>query len=286
MSNKLRHPICGRPCHTSRHNVMQVRQGGEGFLDSIKSVLSGAKNIAFGNVGTAISNAMPDSDATARPLYPGEIHTLLKLPNGKYGRANYMGPGSQLLKRLQRNDPPRTYSDKESMAHDSRYYLAKSPADVKRADLKMVDVMQNAKRNKLDAPINISQGLRVIQAKKKLETLTGKNFVDYGPGPGEESGRPLVQAKLNELEKEGFGAKKARPPGDRLKSKLLKQLKGQGVRSLTHKNIRHPVPPDMSGKGILTNIMEGLSTSAGKLLLPFIKKMIASKYEAMRKAQR
>jgi hypothetical protein len=170
------------------------------------------------------------------------------------------------------------------MAHDARYFLATSPADVKRADLKMIDVMQKGKLNKLDNPINITQGLRVIQAKNKLETLTGKNFVDYGPGKGEEGSRPLVQAKLAELEKEGFGSKKQRLPGDKLKSKLIKQMaKGRLVSSLTHKNIRHPARPNISGEGILTNIMESLSTSAGKLLLPFIKKMIASKYDDIRR---
>jgi hypothetical protein len=279
MSYKLRHPISGAHCRTSRHT--HNNQGGTGFLDSIKSVLSGAKNIAFGDIGTALSNAAPSSDANARPLFSGEIHTMLKLPNGKMGRANFMGPGTHLPERLRRGDPPRTYSDKESMAHDARYFLATSPADVKRADLKMIDVMQKGKLNKLDNPINITQGLRVIRAKNALENMTGKNFVDYGPGKNEEGSRPLVQAKLNELEKQGFG-KKARLPGDKLKSKLIKQMaKGRLVRSLTHKNIRHP--SRMSGEGILTNIMESLSTSAGKLLLPFIKKMIASKYDDIKR---
>jgi hypothetical protein len=283
VNNKLRNPVCHKRCTHHRIDLMQnyhQDQGGNGFVDSLKNLFSGAKkvvstvkDVAFGDVGTAISNALPDSDQNARPLYSGEMHAFLRLPDGKMGRANYMGPGTHLVDRLKRADPPRTFSDKESQAHDSRYFLAKSPDDVKRADLKMVDVMQRAKRNKLDDPINVMQGLRLIQAKNKLETMTGKNFVDYGPGKGEESGRPLVEAKLSELEKEGFG-KKPKPPGYKLKNKLIKQV-AAGKLKPTAKNTNRV--SNMEGTGVITDGLEYLSGKAGHALLPLVKKLFQSR---------
>lgn len=72
---------------------------------------------------------IPDSDENARKPYPGERHALLKLKNGKMGRANYMGPGTDIIKRLKRNDPPRTYSDGVAKIHDIDYYMASGAPD-------------------------------------------------------------------------------------------------------------------------------------------------------------
>lgn len=58
---------------------------------TLKNVGSRALNLATGEVGTALSNLMPSSDANARPQYPGEKHAILQLPGGKVGRANFMG---------------------------------------------------------------------------------------------------------------------------------------------------------------------------------------------------
>ena len=41
-----------------------------------------------------------------------------------------------------------------------------------------------------------------------------------------EGDKALARAKLNELEQEGFGSQK--PPGELLRKKLLRQLKGKG----------------------------------------------------------
>jgi len=38
-----------------------------------------------------IKNKIPDSDANARPAFPGERHAVLRLPNGKRGIGNYIG---------------------------------------------------------------------------------------------------------------------------------------------------------------------------------------------------
>ena len=56
---------------------------------------------AYGSeLATSIKNLLPDSDETARPAFAGERHAILQLPNGKYGIGNYIGPGTQVIKRL------------------------------------------------------------------------------------------------------------------------------------------------------------------------------------------
>jgi hypothetical protein len=204
-----------------QENYISQNQGGAGFFDSIKNIFNKTKDIAFGDIGTTLSNLVPDSDSTARPLYSGEVHAFLKLPNGKMGRSNYMGPQTHLIDRLKRGDPPRTLSDKESQAHDIRYGFAKNNQDVRRADEKMIAKMKQIRKNKSDSPFNTTQGLRLIQAKTKFEDLTGKSLVSFGGIP--EGDRKLAKDKLDELEQEGFGP----APGSALKKKLLRQLKGK-----------------------------------------------------------
>ena len=85
--------------------LKEVDMEGEGLGDIIRSVYEkGKEGLKFlyknkdkiqdaytGEIGTAIRNALPSSDDTARPGFPGEKHAILQLPNGKYGVANYMG---------------------------------------------------------------------------------------------------------------------------------------------------------------------------------------------------
>ena len=45
----------------------------------------GAFSFLTGDIATAIKNALPASDASARPSYRGELHGVLQLANGKNG---------------------------------------------------------------------------------------------------------------------------------------------------------------------------------------------------------
>ena len=93
-------------------------QEGDGFIDIIKGIVSKGKQVGrigselsnaySSEIGTSLRNILPNSDETARPGFPGEKHAILKLPNGKYGVGNYIGPGTHLVERLKRGDPPRT----------------------------------------------------------------------------------------------------------------------------------------------------------------------------------
>lgn len=80
-------------------------QRGDGFFDSAASLFGKAKaayeaakpyvsavSDAYGSeLATQVKNLIPSSDDTGRPSFPGEKHAILKLPNGKYGIANYVG---------------------------------------------------------------------------------------------------------------------------------------------------------------------------------------------------
>jgi hypothetical protein len=215
--------------------------GGDGIMDSIRGLMTKGKAAASrasdigsrfsdlytSETGTMLRNLVPSSDENARPAFPGEKHAILKLPNGKYGTANYMGPGTHLEERLKRGDPPRTMADKVAQAHDSRYALAKSQKDVAAADRKMIAKLKELQARRLDSNVNIQMGLRPIQAKLHAESLglvkpgSIATFGDSLKSPN----RGEVEAKLQELEQEGFGL-----PGDMLRKKIMGQMKRKQMR--------------------------------------------------------
>jgi hypothetical protein len=212
---------CGPSCGCS--------QCGSGIFESIRAGLVKGKelgsklsDLATGEFGTSLRNLIPSSDENARDQFPGEKHAVLRLPNGKFGMANYMGPGTHLEERLARGDPPRTMSDKVAQAHDSRYGLAKTQSEVAAADRKMISKLQDMRKKRQDARVNIEMGLRPIQAK-----LQAERFGLVQPGAiasfGDVNNRALVSNKLKQLEQAGFGDF----PGQALKMKLLKQGSGK-----------------------------------------------------------
>ncbi len=192
-------------------------QSGSGFFDSVRN---------FPNVVNKIMNVMPDGDNTARPGFPGEKHQILKLSNGKYGRANYSGPGTRIGERLVRGDPPRTLTDKVAQAHDIRYSFAQSQNDIYNADSKFINKLSQIERAGTDAPFNTKLARTLITGKMALEksglAKSGQIASFGGVAKGDIDNPQQRKAKLQELEQQGFGLL----PGDKLKLKLLaKQLK-------------------------------------------------------------
>jgi hypothetical protein len=191
-------------------------------------------DFAFGEAGTAFSNMLPNSDDNARPQYPGEHHAVMKLPNGRFGRANYMGRGTKVIKRLKLNDPGRTPSDMVAKRHDIDYSLAKDVGDVRKADKRMLASLKRIQSKGLDSRFNIEQGSKLIGAKVMLENMgvDPRKFTSFGD-PGVNKG--LLEAERGKLDLEGYGKKKKRvakklPPGVALRRKLLakssKQMTG------------------------------------------------------------
>ena len=199
-------------------------QKGEGFKsDLLKKLINVLPVRKIGeSLAASISNIFPDSDENARKIFPGEHHAIVKLPNGKFGRANYTGPGTRIVERLAREpggDPPRVLSDKVSQAHDIRYGLGKTEDDIRKADLKMLSSLSDLKRDKLDRNSNIVPAMIGIRGKVVAENfslLSRSQFIDpnFNPSP---SGIQLMKDKLQELEQQGFGFRdkpfKSRRPG-------------------------------------------------------------------------
>ena len=223
---------CVSELRKKRSNEMR----GEGILSSMRKYLNvkaakAVSNLAFGEVGTALSNLAPSSDNNARPMFPGEQHAFLKLPNGKIGRGNYIGPGTQVVKRLARGDPGRNMTDNVAKMHDIQYSLAKDLTGVRKADERMVKTLKKIERTKGDSRYNTQQGMRLIQAKMKLEDLgvDPNKFASFGGISSAD--RPMLEKAQKQLEQEGYGGKKKKvskrlPPGVALRRKLLKNTKG------------------------------------------------------------
>jgi len=215
-------------------------QEGDGFIDIIKGIISKGKkageilgkvsDVYTSETGTALRNLLPNSDETARPGFAGEKHAILKLPNGKYGVGNYIGPGTHLVERLKRGDPPRTEVDKVAQAHDIRYFQAKDVGDIRKADNIMMNKVNEIQRNRGDAPQNIAQA-KLIRAKVlgenlgilKRDAFSG-NFADNAKAA--QANKGMADAKLSTLSQAGYGLglPGGMLPGDALKMKILKQM--------------------------------------------------------------
>jgi hypothetical protein len=253
-----------------KNTFIQNGMEGTGILENIKKAMELGRDIsdiATGPVGTTLRNLLPSSDKNARPGFPGEKHALLKLPNGRIGVANYMGPGTQIEKRLARGDPPRTLSDKVAQAHDIRYSLATNQKDVRNADRKMVSKLKQIERTRGDSKFNTQLGMRMIQAKMLAEkTGLAKPGKIASFGGIKDSSKPGFMTKLDELEQEGFGL-----PGDMLKAKLQTKYSRKRKRG----------PKRTNGKGLalaglgpdkLSKMLSSLTTSK---ILPALLKMLS-----------
>lgn len=124
----------------------------------------------------------------ADDLENGEMHGVLKMPNGGYRRAQYLGPGTQVLKRIARGDKGRTPVDIIAKQHDRDYSIAQTKEDVTRADERMIRSVDNVERRGLDSPFNIMQA-KVINLKYAIEAIAGDNALGFAGTPGDEKHR-------------------------------------------------------------------------------------------------
>ena len=246
-------------------------QSGDGFLDILQGVIRKGSEAAM-----RLQNKIPSSDEKARPGFPGEKHAILKLPNGKFGKANYMGPGTHLLERLKRGDPPRTATDMASKGHDIRYGLAADLADVRRADNIMIKKVKEIQRRKTDSRFNIAQA-KLIQLKVKGESL---GVLRQGAFSGDlsknddlsKAEKNLLKSNLAPLAQQGFGLL----PGDMLKMSVLKKLarkKRKKVRGKGRKKTKG-ASSDVTLPGMKSFKLMGSGKDNVKPILKFVMKKI------------
>ncbi len=140
---------------------------GEGIVDTgLKLAGHAAKalkigkavgKLATGEVGTTISNVLSEKfnqNPEWRPGFVGEAHLVLPTKHG-LTRANFCGPGTNLLRRLERGDRGVSQVDTACSKHDMAYHLAKSKKDIRDAD--------NALIRDVDAVTDISGAAGFVQ---------------------------------------------------------------------------------------------------------------------------
>jgi hypothetical protein len=236
----------------------------------IKKIGSKASDFYTGEYGTKIKNLIPSSDDTARPAFQGENHAILRLKNGKQGYANYMGPGTNVIGRVERGDMGRTPADMVAKRHDIDYQLAAVVGDKKRqldlvrqADKRMVNSLNNIQRDKRDNWRNIQVGKRLIQAKmigENVGVLDKSRFAGDLETISPEQRNMLVKAQ-SKLEQEGYGMY-GMYPADKLKMKILSGMtKGRKKKKLpksAYKQVGKGLnPAGMSGGGLNPAGMSG-----------------------------
>lgn len=166
----------------------------------------------------------------SNPIRDGERHAVLKTPAG-WMAASYMGPGTDLISKLRQGVLPVTKSDKVAMSHDTNYSLAKNHADIRAADIKMVNKLKELAATGQDSSFNIYMGMLPIQAKMKLEdwgVVSDKAFTTYGEQNSKED-TELLEKTRAQLQQEGYGrkkkAKRAKPKAKAKPKKALKKAK-------------------------------------------------------------
>jgi len=123
---------------------------------------------------------------------------------GSFERANYMGPGTDVIGRLERGDKGKTFMDSVAQLHDIEYMLAtggtldedETAAAARRADERMVSYGSRAWETDGDNWFNITQGAGLIRAKIFLEDwgiLSRHRFV------GENTAKYLLGANDRDI---------------------------------------------------------------------------------------
>lgn len=134
-------------------------------------------NVAGGSepVGS-VETSVATIDKLHNTGFAGEQHAILVLPDGSLETANFMGPGTELIKRLRRGDQGLTACDQVAKLHDILYGLAQFATDdkeqeklIRQADMIMVLQIMSIEDQKADHHTNIMLGKRLIQLKMKGE---------------------------------------------------------------------------------------------------------------------
>ena len=160
---------------------------------------------------------MLPSSGDSVPLFEGEKHIPL-IVNGKMKVASFVGPGTQIIKRIKRGDKALTETDVVAELHDINYTLASNLDDVREADLRMINKLKDIEQKKLDNKFNILAGRKGIETKVWLEDkgLLDKNkFFDDNLHSISTEDKQLLENKRNQLIQQGYGIlqkiKNARP---------------------------------------------------------------------------
>jgi hypothetical protein len=183
--------------------------------------------------GSGLASIIKSSFEKYNQLYAGERHMPLILPSGKIELGSYIGPGTQVIKRLERDMPGKTQTDTVAKMHDINYTLAQNSDTVKEqlgkireADIRMVNKLKQIQREGGDNPINVQAGMRIIQSKMVGENMGLLNKSRFA-GPLEKHSAKdveLLESNKRKLTQEGYGM-----PADGLKKMILREQKRKSL---------------------------------------------------------
>lgn len=180
------------------------------------------------------------------PRFEGENHAPQITPDDKVKLGEYIGPGTQIIKRAELGIAPVSIVDKVAEIHDIDYQLASDSTTkeeqlkkIRQADLDMLKRLKKIKDRKLDKPANILIGEKAISAKVNIEKH-GKNIgtavgLAVGGPVGAVVGRMIGKKGKQKLEDIPGPFEKLDPNTKRLlittKQKAESDLDYQGVGS-------------------------------------------------------
>lgn len=178
-------------------------------LETVPKIAGAANELAFGSIGTAVSNTLGEyynKNPEWKAGYAGEKHMILPTSYG-LTRANYAGPGTHLEKRLARGDKGVDGPfgiDSAAKLHDIRYAVATTPEDIRMADNELI---RNVERS--------TQGPKT--KKFVINAMKAKKFA-------EDKGI-LAKDYYLENKQKGFGSDNKQYPAQLLKKRLKKHKK-------------------------------------------------------------
>lgn len=107
-------------------------------------------------------------------LEAGEKHAPLRMPDGSFEVGNYIGPGTQAVKRIHRGDRGKTPVDDLAMRHDAFYSLARTKDEIRKADEDFLKILRKGVVK--DKKGNLKTGEMGIIFKYLMEGKTGVLF--------------------------------------------------------------------------------------------------------------
>ena len=138
-------------------------------------------DLLTGKAGTAVRNLL-NRHPKSRPLYPGEKHAIILTGKYKGSSYNWMGPGTQAIKRAKRGDPGINKADDVAKIHDMAYVAMKNlkgQALIKAESKADRDFLRDIKKHFSIGP-EVKIGYAAILA-KHLGQLAGK--IPWGGSP-------------------------------------------------------------------------------------------------------
>ncbi len=182
--------------------------------EGVSDILEAGQELAFGPIGTALSNIASEKynkNPNWRPGFSGEQHAVIDTPWG-LTRANYLGPGTNLLERLARNDPSvdgPNGLDACAKVHDIAYGLARTADDVRAAD----DVFLNclAKVETSTAMKTFVMGL--FKTKKLAEDVGFLDPSKFAPDIRQQVEQAGLGGQMHKAQQLGMGFTGYKPEG-------------------------------------------------------------------------